>query len=44
MSALRRLYRGETNIDFIGYRKRWYLISAMIILVCLGILVLAQLE
>jgi len=36
MSALRRLYRGETNIDFIGYRKRWYLISAVIILVCLG--------
>jgi preprotein translocase subunit SecF len=36
MSALRRLYRGETNIDFIGYRKRWYLASAVIILVCLG--------
>src|SRR5207248_2064439 len=35
MSALRRLYRGETNIDFIGYRKRWYLISGAIILICL---------
>jgi preprotein translocase subunit SecF len=32
----RRLYRGETNIDFIGPRKRWYLASAIIILICLG--------
>jgi preprotein translocase subunit SecF len=32
---LRRLYRGETNIDFIGRRKRWYAVSAVIILICL---------
>jgi preprotein translocase subunit SecF len=36
MNTLRRLYRGETNIDFVGYRKRWYVISAVIILVCLA--------
>jgi preprotein translocase subunit SecF len=35
MSVLRRLYRGETNIDFVGYRKRWYIASAVIILICL---------
>jgi preprotein translocase subunit SecF len=35
MNILRRLYRSETNIDFIGYRKRWYIASAVIILVCL---------
>jgi preprotein translocase subunit SecF len=31
---LRRLYRGETNVDFIGRRKRWYAASALIILIC----------
>ena len=36
MSALRRLYRGETNINFIGSRKKWYIASAIIILVCVG--------
>src|SRR5689334_22135948 len=34
MSFLRRLYRGETNIDFIGQRRRWYMASAAIMLVC----------
>ena len=32
--VLSRLYRGETDLDFIGSRKRWYLASAVIILVC----------
>jgi preprotein translocase subunit SecF len=36
---LRRLYRGETNMDFIGPRKRWYLASAVIILICLASMV-----
>jgi preprotein translocase subunit SecF len=35
MSTFRRLYRGETNIDFIGYRKRWYIASAILVLICL---------
>jgi preprotein translocase subunit SecF len=33
---LRRLYRGETNIDFIGQRKKWYLASAIVVLICLA--------
>src|SRR2546430_14041981 len=34
-----RLYRGETNIEFIGQRKKWYLASAVVILVCLASIV-----
>ncbi len=30
-NALIRLYRGETSFDFVGRRKVWYLISAVII-------------
>ncbi|MGC9668554.1 protein translocase subunit SecF [Planosporangium sp. 12N6] len=36
MNTLRRLYRGETNVDFIGHRKRWYLASAILLLICIG--------
>jgi len=36
MSVLRRLYHGDTNVDFIGHRKRWYLASAILLLVCIG--------
>jgi preprotein translocase subunit SecF len=36
LNTLRRLYRGETNIDFIGHRKRWYVASAVLILICLA--------
>jgi preprotein translocase subunit SecF len=35
MSVFRRLYRGETRIDFIGTRKRWYLASAVLLLICI---------
>src|ERR1700712_1816083 len=34
MSVLTRLYRGETRIDFIGARKRWYLASLVLITLC----------
>jgi preprotein translocase subunit SecF len=34
MSWARRLYRGETNIDFIGSRRRWYAASGVIVLIC----------
>ncbi len=34
-----RLYRGETSFDFVGKRKRWFTVSALIIVV--GILALA---
>jgi preprotein translocase subunit SecF len=36
---MRRLYRGETNIDFIGQRKKWYLASAIVVLICLASIV-----
>ncbi|SHN45054.1 protein translocase subunit SecF [Cryptosporangium aurantiacum] len=36
MGLAGRLYRGETNIDFIGSRKRWYIASAILILICIG--------
>jgi preprotein translocase subunit SecF len=32
---VRRLYRGETRINFIGHRRRWYLASAILVLLCL---------
>jgi preprotein translocase subunit SecF len=35
MSMFRRLYRGETNINFIGSRYRWYTASFVLIIVCL---------
>jgi preprotein translocase subunit SecF len=33
--VLRRLYRGDTNIDFIGRRRLWFTISATIIAGCI---------
>jgi preprotein translocase subunit SecF len=36
MGVLGRLYRGETNIDFIGSRNRWYLASVVLILICVA--------
>ena len=35
MSALTKLYRGETRLDFIGTRRRWYLASGVILVVCI---------
>ncbi len=35
MSVFTRLYRGETRIDFIGTRKRWYLASLLLIAICI---------
>ena len=40
MSGLRsighRLYAGESSIDFVGRRKTWYIVSTVILLVCIG--------
>ncbi|WP_375475244.1 protein translocase subunit SecF [uncultured Jatrophihabitans sp.] len=33
-NGIRRLYRGETRINFIGNRRRWYLASAVLLLIC----------
>ncbi|HEX2236003.1 MAG TPA: protein translocase subunit SecF [Actinomycetota bacterium] len=32
--TLRRIYRGETNIDFIGRRKLWFVGSALVLALC----------
>jgi preprotein translocase subunit SecF len=32
---LSRLYRGESNFDFIKHRRRWYLASGLLIVVCI---------
>src|SRR6266540_4581828 len=34
-----RLYRGETNMDFIGQRKKWYLASGLLLMICLASIV-----
>lgn len=34
MGILGRLYRGETDIDFVGARKRFYIASAIILVIC----------
>ncbi|MCW2648059.1 MAG: preprotein translocase subunit SecF [Pseudonocardiales bacterium] len=34
-SVVRRLYRGETRINFIGSRRRWYLASLILITICI---------
>ena len=44
MSVLSRLNRGETNIDFVGNRRRWFTISAIALLISLGALGLRQLN
>lgn len=36
MSIWRELYRGDTHFDFVGNRRRWFGISAVIIVVSLG--------
>jgi preprotein translocase subunit SecF len=33
-SLFRRLYRGETNFDLVGQRKKWYIASGIIIAIC----------
>ena len=36
MSAWRRLTRGETKIDFVGHRRRWFILSSILIAVSLA--------
>ena len=35
MSALTKLYRGETRLNFIATRRWWYLASAIFVLICI---------
>jgi preprotein translocase subunit SecF len=34
VSTMQRLYRGETNFGFVEHRKRWYTLSAVLMVVC----------
>jgi preprotein translocase subunit SecF len=34
--VLRRLYRGETGLDFLGRRKWWFAISGVVLLACIA--------
>jgi preprotein translocase subunit SecF len=40
----RRLYRSETAFDFVGNRRRWLVISGILVLVSLGSLAIRQLN
>lgn len=44
MSFLGRLNRGETEIDFVGHRRRWFTISAVLLVVSLAALGIRQLN
>lgn len=33
-SLAHRLYTGETSVNFIGLRKRWYILSAILVILC----------
>src|SRR4051812_6955388 len=39
MSLFGRLYRNEVNYDFITPRKRWYVASGIVVLICIASLV-----
>ena len=36
MSAWGRLNRGETRVDFVGHRRRWFTLSAILIVASLA--------
>ena len=44
MSGWSRLNRGETKVDFVGNRKRWFTISAVLLLISLASFGLRQLN
>lgn len=39
-----RAYRGETNVDFIGKRRAWFVVSAIVLAICIGSLFIRQLN
>ena len=39
-----RLYAGEVSYDFVGRRKRWYIISGIVLIVAVGVLVIRGLN
>ena len=43
-SLAHRLYTGDLSYDFVGKRKRWYLVSAIVVAICLLTMVLRGLN
>lgn len=39
VSVFKKLYRGDTHFDIVGRRKRWYIISAILLLIIVGSMV-----
>ena len=39
-----RLYTGETSYDFMRHRKKWYIVSAVVLLICIGSLLIRGLN
>ena len=44
MSRLKRIYQGDTDIDFIGRRKLWFALSAAVVVICLAFISLRNAE
>jgi preprotein translocase subunit SecF len=42
--TLSRVFRGETKIDFIGRRNLWFMLSALVLAICLASLFIRQLN
>jgi preprotein translocase subunit SecF len=44
MNVFRRMYRGETDFDFIAQRKRWFTVSIVLIVISILSLLIRQLD
>ena len=44
MSTLTRLYRGETSFGFVGRSRRWFIVSGVAMLLCVGSLAIRNLN
>ena len=44
MSTLTRLYRGETSFGFVGQSQRWFIVSGVALVLCLGSLAIRNLN
>lgn len=44
MTTVGRLTRGETEVDFVGLRKRWFTVSAILLAIALSALAIRQLN
>lgn len=44
MTTLTRLYRGETSFGFVGQARRWFIVSGVALVLCLGSLAIQRLN